>query len=523
MDKKFEKFIIQYDEHCKRIYRSTQLRLGESPKDKNARIKKLEANYVDWFEYHFNMYAKSKCAPFHKRLASIVIDNPTASVLAEIYRSGAKSVHLDLGIPLYLYLVKKELFFMLLVGQTETKAKKLLSDIQAMLQYNQRLISDYGMRFKRGNWANGDFSTTDGVKFYSLGYGQNPRGIRELAERPDYIVVDDIDSKKRCKNDRLSREALEWVWEDLQGTFDEGAERRRFVVANNNFHKNTIINKLKIEFKRINKIAKEYGDKIEHFVVSVKAVKDLENFEPAWAAKTSAAYWKKKFRKTPYRSFMREYMHVHITDGTIFKNEQIHYKQRLQLRQYDGLVLYGDLSYKDAGDHKAMLLIGKTGREYHILAVYNRQGSRSECAKWLYNFYEDRNLAKYNIRYFIEGLFAQDEFINDFDTEGDFRGYHVPVEADQRPKGDKHDRIESMAGYYERNNMFIDEALREDPDTMLHVEHLLAFEKGSGTPDDSPDAQHGAISKLNAVTYVQKFETRLKSRSEIIEKSKNRY
>ena len=44
-------------------------------------------------------------------------------VLAEIYRSGAKSVHLDLGIPLYLYVTGK-LHFMLLVGQTDLKAKK---------------------------------------------------------------------------------------------------------------------------------------------------------------------------------------------------------------------------------------------------------------------------------------------------------------------------------------------------------------------------------------------------------------
>jgi len=50
-------------------------------------------------------------------------------------------------------------------------------------------------------------------------------------------------------------------------------------------------------------------------------------------------------------------------DGAIFKPEHIRYKKRLQLRQYDALVFYGDLSYKDKGDYKAMLLVGKTGRE----------------------------------------------------------------------------------------------------------------------------------------------------------------
>lgn len=470
-----------------------------------------------------NMYAKSKCAPFHKRLANILIKNPTASVLAEIYRSGAKSVHINLGIPLYLYLVKRELFFMLLVGQTDTKAKRLLSDIQAQLQYNQRLISDYGNRFKRGNWADGDFSTIDGVKFTSLGFGMSPRGIRELSERPDYVVVDDIDTKQRVKNDLLSREAVEWVWEDLQGTFDEGSKFRRFVVANNNFHKNTVINKLKTEFKKIIKEDKALGEKVEHFIVTITAVKDLVTFEPTWRAKTSAAYWKKKYRKTPYRSFMREYMHTHIVDGTLFKHEQIRYTKALKLSQYDALVVYGDLSYKDAGDYKAMMLVGKTKRDYHILAVHNRQTSRSNVAIWLYNLYEDKNLRKYNMRFWIEGLFAQDEFVNDFDTEGDTRGYHIPVTADKRPKTDKHDRVESMTGYYERNNIFIDEKIKDDPDVVEYVEHLLAFEKGSKVPDDAPDCQHGAISKLNAAYHVNRFETRLKPRKEVIANKKNRY
>jgi hypothetical protein len=412
---------------------------------------------------------------------------------------------------------------MLLVGENENKAKKLLSDIQAQLQHNQRLISDYGKRFKLGNWINGDFRTVDGAKFLALGYGQSPRGVREGAERPDYIVVDDIDTKKRCNNDRLSRLAVEWVWEDLQGTFDEGSSRRRFVVANNNFHKNTVINQLKSEFKRIIKDSKEHNEPIEHFIISVKAVKNFETFEPTWKAKTPASYWRKKFRRTPFRTFMREYMHTHIQDGTIFKAEQILYKKRLQLRQYDGLVFYGDLSYKDTGDYKAMMFIGKTGREYHILKVYNRQGSRTDVAIWLYNLYEDWQLEKYNISYFIEGLFAQDEFINDFDTEGDQRGYHIPVEADDRPKANKEDRIESMTGLYQRHWVFISKEIEDDPDTMLYVEHLLAFEKGSKTPDDAPDCQHGGISKLNKATHVDRFETRLKSRREILQNKKNRY
>lgn len=522
IDKKFDKFIQEYDRHCQRIERATQLKFGETQAEKAARMKKLEANYTDWFEYYFPQYATAKCAWYHKKFIQLLLVFPICFILFQVFRSGAKSVHACMGAPIFL-MVKKELFFMLLVGQTESKAKKLLSDIQANLEFNQRFISDYGRKMKKGSWSDGDFSTTDGVKFVALGFGQSPRGIRELYNRPDYIVVSDVDTKERCNNDKRSDDAYAYVWEDLKGCFDEGGKHQRLVVENNNFHKNTVINLLGKEFKRLIILARKRGEKPRHHLINVPAVKDLNTFQPNWPEKTSAAYWRRKYEETPYRSFMREYMHKHIQDGKVFSHDQILYKPRLQLRQYDGLVVYGDLSYKDGGDYKGMVFMGKARREYHILEVYNRQGSRALCAEWLYNIYEDRNLEKYNIRYFIEGLFAMDEFVNDFDEEGDKRGYHIPVESDEDSKGNKYDRIEGMTGFYQRKNIFIDETIREDPDVMLYIEHLLAFEKGSKTPVDVLDAQQGAISKLNKVTFVEAFPVRTTSRADAVRNNPNRY
>ncbi len=522
MDKKWEKLLKQYEEHCRKIEQSTTININEKPADKLKRIKKLEKDYVKWFEYYFPMYAKSPCADFHIEMADLIIGNPILDILLEIYRSGAKSVHADMGIPMFLY-VKKDLKFMLLIGQTVDKGKKLISDIQAQLQHNQRIINDYGQRYKYGDWSEGDFSTIDGAKFVSRGFRQSVRGLREAAERPDYIVVDDVDTKELCNNEKRSRKAVEWVWEDLKGTFDEGSKRKRFVVANNNFHKNTIINQLKDEFKRINEKARAAKRKIKHFVVTAKAVKDLSTFEPNWPQKTDADYWRAKFEETPYRSFMREYMHTHIQDGVIFKPEHLSWKEMLPFSEYDALCFYGDLSYKDAGDYKAMILVGKKGREFHVIAAYVRQTSRRNVAKWLYNYVQDNNLLEYNVRYKIEGLFAQDEFVNDFDIEGDERGWYVPVTADKKTKEGKFDRIESMAGYFERGNIAFNKVERGSVDFQNLEDQLLAFEKGSGANDDGPDALQSGISEVNQITFVTKFEPKTISRKELIKNSKNRF
>ena len=145
-------------------------------------------------------------------------------------------------------------------------------------------------------------------------------------------------------------------------------------------------------------------------------------------------------------------------------------------------------------------LWGKKGRELHQIYCYCRQASKRNAAEWLYNLYTDKKLNKYNIRYLIEGLFAMDELVNEFDKIGDERGYYVPVVADKRSKANKFDRIESICGYWERRNVFYNIDEKDNQDAIAAMDQLLAFEKGSGSPDDAPDADHGAISTLERMT-----------------------
>jgi predicted phage terminase large subunit-like protein len=473
-------------------------------------MKAMEKDYIAWFMYYFPMYAKYDCAPFHKKISTIVIDNPVVFLLNDAFRGAAKSVHTMMGIPLFLALVKKELWFMLLVGENEAKALRLISDIQLQLKHNKLIIEDYGEQFKHGSWEQGNFTTASGVHFHALGFMQDPRGLRFGEHRPDYIGCDDIDTLQRCNNDRRIREAVEYITGTLWGCFDTGKER--FVFNNNLIHKNSILAKL-IEIAKVdNAEAKKEGLKPAFFHIKTKAILD-DNFTPSWPAKYTSQYWKRKSLSLPYRAWMREYMCTPLQDGAIFDAKTIQHKKMLHYSKYDALALYGDLSYKDKGDYKALVLVGKTGREFHVIHAFVKQTSRAICAAWLYDLYEKKRLEKYNIRYLAEGLFAQDEFVCDFDIEGDRRGYYVPIVADRQPKGNKYDRIESMAGYFERLNVWFNEDEKENAGQVALIDQLLAFEKGSDANDDGPDALQSAIAVLNKATFIANFEIKTTPRS----------
>ncbi|WP_293050841.1 hypothetical protein [Paludibacter sp.] len=510
----YQKLLADYDKHCLLIARATSIDINEKHADKLSRIKFNEKDYIRWFEYYFPNYAKKKSAWFHKKLAKAICDNKQIKALMEAYRSSGKSVHIDLGIPLYLYLVKGELHYMLLIGQTDKKAKKLLSGIQAQLRYNHRIINDYGNKYSNGDWAEGEFLTTDGVRFSSLGFGSDPRGAREDAERPDYIVVDDCDSKKHLKNNEIMSEALDFITEDVWGCFDaEDDAVERFVYANNNFHKNSLTNRLVEYFKHKIKEGKEKGRVHNFFHLRVDAVKDMNTFEPNWPEKTTAQYWRNKYEDMPYRSFMREYMNTHIEEGKVFKAEWWQWTKILPYHKYDAIIFYGDLSWKDAACHKSMVCLGKIGRQFHILHVFFRQTSRTQMAQWLYDLYEDKHLSKENIQYMFEGMFAMSEFQNDFDEEGDVRGYYIPIVPSNRAKGDKDDRIEGISGFFERRNVYANEAEKDNSDMVLAKDTYLAFEKGASIPKDFLDALHGAFTEVNVATFVGNFDIQSTSRS----------
>jgi predicted phage terminase large subunit-like protein len=106
----------------------------------------------------------------------------------------------------------------------------------------------------------------------------------------------------------------------------------------------------------------------------------------------------------------------------------------------------------------------------------------------------------------MEANFMQDIILDEFRREGEVRGYQLPLIPDKRKKPDKYQRIEAVSPLWERGFVFYNERKRTDPDMVAGLEQTLAFEKGMSGHDDSPDADEGAIYKLQQATRREAFE-----------------
>ena len=100
----------------------------------------------------------------------------------------------------------------------------------------------------------------------------------------------------------------------------------------------------------------------------------------------------------------------------------------------------------------------------------------------------------------------QDVILDEFEAEGNLRGYQLPIMPDKRKKPDKLQRIEAVSPLWERGFVFYNEKLKESADMQTGIEQTLALERGSRIHDDAPDADEGAICILQRNSRQESFQ-----------------
>jgi predicted phage terminase large subunit-like protein len=498
-----KKAIARWNRHNAEVTNATGVNESETKAEQLKRIERARKDYAFFVTHYFPHFCTDRAtgktipsAPFHVEAAQTILRERNLRGVFQWARGHAKSTHMNIFIPLWLKCQKeRQINVMVLVGKSEDNAQTLLADVQSELQFNKRYAHDFGKQYNAGHWTDGEFVTEDGVAFFARGRGQSPRGLRYRDNRPDYIVIDDLDDDELCQNEARVNKLADWVKEALFGTF--GAAGGRFIMVGNLISKTSVL---------------ALVSKIENVKVSRVNVYD-KNGNPSWPDFWTRERIEDRRLFMGYRAFEKEYMNNPITEGAVFKHNWIRWKKCPKLAEYDAIVAYCDPSFKSSAknDYKAIKVWGKHGTELHNLRNFVRQASVTEMVRWFYDLHEWMNGTICD--YYMEANFMQDIILDEFTLEGNRRGYQLPIRADRRKKPDKFQRIESISPLWERGFVFYSEELKSDPDTLAGLEQLLALEKGSHAHDDAPDADEGAIYILQKRTRIESFTPRIGNRT----------
>lgn len=483
--------------------------ITETPHQREQRIQELlkPQNFEKFCKYYFPHYIDCDFGWFHKKASKEILMNDDILLALEWPREHAKSVLIDVFIPMNLKATGK-LSGMILGSENDEKAAKLLGDLQAELMENRRFIADFGAQRTIGNWTEGHFTTTDGVGFWSFGLGQNPAGVRNAAKRPNYGVIDDAANRRRSKNQERIQADVDWVLGDFMGCLAINASR--LVVANNRTCKDDLMAHFVGDINE--------GDPIREELVHIKvfATEDprthkmltiAEGGKPAWKERYTNEKLGRRFKKMGYRNAMRNFYHLDIKDGNVFLEEHLPWVVAMSLERYDLLITYNDPSYSKTGDTKGIVLVGRSGNYYDILWAWVRQASRSAMVKAHYLVNDiitgkqvhpgvRRGKVDVTCPHYVEASFIQEDlYMQEYRREGDRQGRtQLRIRADKRAKPDKVGRIEDLSPIAESGCLRFNKRLQKNSDMITLRDQFLSFPNG---PDDGPDAVEGAIHLLN--------------------------
>ena len=480
-----KRYTARFQELTRRIRHITGAHLiEESAKERDRRVSWLlqPEHYGAFFSRYFGSEAgfgvgTAPCAPFHLSAYRDLVAQPFLTQFRLWFRGSAKSVQTNIGNAFGLKCLR-QLRFMLLVGMNESRAKLLLSDIQAQLEANERIIQDFGPQVQYGSWRDGAFETRDGCYFMALGIDQPFRGLRRHGNRLDFVVIDDVEDRKKAKNQGLVRERCDKILGDIGGAF--GKDRQRMVICNNFIVKNGVIDHLRSRL----------SGKVHVSFSEVNLT--LPDGSPSWYGYHTAEDVARIQKKYDSHTLQREFYNCPVEEEVLFRRAGIHFVD-VGKELPKGLVGYWDLSYKKDGDYKAFVLIGRYSEKYAVLDLFCRQTELSQAMAWHYRRADVRQRCGWTPLYYYDATAAQEAVFGPLLSQAAQGSYHIPL-PHRNPSVDKHIRIEATLTHaFFHGQLVFDERLKENPDTESAIEQLLAFEKGGKAHDDFPDALENAL------------------------------
>jgi hypothetical protein len=507
---------------CHRIKTGIAAPSNESEAAKQKRIKRLlkPENMDKFCQYYFPHYCSAPFGWFHHDLFDAAFVRKVPRIIWEAHRESGKSVVMDVMM-VTRQLVSGWLTGLVLASENEEKAKNLIKDVQAELMNNQRLINDFGDFGITGTWLQGFFQTKNGVGFWAFGLRQNPAGVRLGANRPNMGIVDDADNKDVARNQKITKERVDWIRGEFMGCL--ATKESLFLYGNNRVARDGLTAHL------VGDIDEGDPKNEEFYHIKVFLTENPETHEmllpeegglPAWDQNFTLDQCIDKIKAAGRRNALRQYYHTDIKEGGVFLEHYLPWGEVPALHEYDALVSYCDPAYGESkkGCYRAIVLVGVKNKVYYF--VWSWMALSGNYIKKQYELAMSvEGAGKYTIqagkvtpkqvtacKHFIERGSLQRKSIRT-DVKDFNDGLKVPwyPSYDDDRKGDKYARVEGLETLGENGCFVFNEKYRKDRSMITLRDQFLDFPNGQV---DGPDAAHGAILKLRSTIRSRTFTIR---------------
>jgi predicted phage terminase large subunit-like protein len=465
---------------------SRPLFLDNSAKAKNERKEKCRDSIAEFARTYFPEYVTADFSKFHGEWEKIrhIQAEP---VLLQAFRGSGKSTFFTLLDPVH-EIVYNTRNFMIFSSYTEEKSGRFTGRILAELMFNRRLKNDFGTFFPEGKRpALDNYAVTVGggktIGVLAVSMGQDPRGFVHGPSRPDYVRLDDIQSRQRAKSRKFVKSSIDWIMQDLIPAL---AENYSAIIVATPLNTQCVVSTLE---KGTDEVAPV---KTYKYPAEKKGKPTWPEFFPAWRL----ARLKRTIGSLAYN---QEYLLVPVAlDERIFQEESIrrYAPEEIIGLRFGYIFSWTDPSVKHEEKHcyKATICAGITHEGIiYVLSARIRKESVARMVDGMYKIYNDHRPH----RMYFEDNGGQALLVEVLNAKAEQEGYPIPHKAETNTIH-KDTRIEGTLSSPIENGVV--RFLKTDPDQKELIDQLLQFPDGEY--EDGPDALEGVVRKL--LEYARK-------------------
>jgi predicted phage terminase large subunit-like protein len=449
---------------------------------KAERRERCADSVLEFARTYFPEYVPAAFAKFHRTWEQVrrIEGEP---VLVEAFRGSGKSTFFTLLDPIHELAYGKR-NFMIFSSYNAEKSAAFTGRILLELMYNQRLKNDFGEFIEEGRKPSlrrftvrlpGTGGKTALVR--SISMGQDPRGFVHKAHRPDYVRLDDIQSRARARSRKFVKSAVAWVMQDLIPAL--AAEYSAIMVA-------TPLNTQCVA------CTLEKGSEEVRGVRTFKFAAE-ERGKPVWKEWFPTERLSKLKRAIGSLAYAQEFLLVPVAlDERIFKEENIRGYEPEELLgvRFNYVFTWTDPSVKHEEKHcyKATICGGITDEGViYVLEARIRKESVARMIDGMYLIYKRHNPSLM----FFEDNGGQALLVEVLNGKAETEGYHIPHKAETNTVH-KDTRIEGTLSAPIENGVIRFNKREADQKELL--DELMQFPDGEYK--DGPDALEGVVRKL---------------------------
>jgi len=367
------------------------------------------------------------------------------------------------------------------------------------LSQNRRLLSDFP-ELRPRDVDTQDFFLKNKARVRARGITQGHRGTFNPlnGKRPGLIVCDDIDQSANIGSDRVGRQKMTKIIEEIAGALDPQTPGR-VIWLGNLVHPNYAICQFQEliigDIRRDNPVFEPQHQKILKAPQRAIFAFPVEN--PDGSSVWPEQYPTERLAELRVQygpaGYQREMLGLPVIDGNIFKHSWFNYYSTLpQPATIRRVWLYADPAWGEKGCFKAIIAIAYDGDRFYVTHVWIRQTHNIAFFQFLHDAHYTLD-RRYGARFraAIETTYGQARILTDFDRWA--------VENKLPPISYRFKRIDNR----ENKNLRI-----ERTETTIETAKIL-FPRGQDTPTlisqfltypggylDGPDALAGCLERF---------------------------